>query len=156
LLNKWRYEVDNTVDESIAGKVEAFLEDNLSVSDAVEKYLEIRAELDIKRKIYNAFESDSKEAMQHISRWLIRIADDMGTDSFACRGVGTAFRTKKTRYSICDFDALVEYVKETDNFQIFEKRAAKLATKEIHDSEGLPPGIDYYEEEEFQIRKPTN
>lgn len=124
----------------------------LSVADAVAKYVETRDKLRLLQKNFNEKEAELKDELSVISMWLRDRADEMGVDNFKTK-FGTAYRSKKTSYRIEDWDAFVRYIKETDNFTLIEKRCAKRATAEVHESEGLPPGLTYLEETEFLVNR---
>jgi hypothetical protein len=93
--------------------------------------------------------------LTEIEVWLLMKADEMGVDSFKTPA-GTAYKQKMEHYRIGDWGKFVEYVKETNNFQLFEKRVAKLAAKEIHATEGeVPSGLDYTSEFVMHVLRPT-
>lgn len=127
----------------------------LGVDELVALYRKTRDELAEARKAYKQKEANHKDLMARISMSIKEIADKIGVDSFQTKD-GTAYRNVKTKYRVANWDAIVQYIKDTGNFQILEKRVAKLATQEIHNETGeVPPGIDYTVEIEFAVRKPT-
>jgi len=127
-----------------------------TIEDAIKTFVEMRDELTIKRRAYEAEETAYKEEMDKIQMWLRDKADELGVDSFASRTYGTAFRSVKTKYQVADFDSFLTWMKETDNFQCVERRVAKLATAEVHNDTGaVPPGINYLVEVTFDVRRPT-
>lgn len=127
----------------------------MGVDDLIKMGVEIRDELTVERRKFDKFEADSKGMMARISMALKAKGDELGVNSFATRE-GTAYRQLKESYRIGDWNQFIPWIRETENFQCLEKRAAKLATKEIHQSTGqIPPGIEYVAEEEFVIRRPN-
>lgn len=129
-----------------------------SIEEAIKAYVETRDDLTIRRTNFKLEEDGLKDTLEKISMWLRDKADELGVDSFKSHQYGTAFRAIKTSYRVASgqWDTFIAWVKETDNFQCLEKRVAKLATKEIHDSTGvIPPGIDYVAEVEMDVRRPT-
>lgn len=126
-----------------------------SINEAIEKYIELRDFLSSEKKKFDQLESDIKGELETISMWLRDRGDALGVDSFKSPK-GTAFRSVKTSYKVGDWDSYIKWVDETKNFQCLEKRAAKLAVKEIHDITGeVPPGLDYSAEVEFVVRRPS-
>lgn len=126
-----------------------------SIDEAIEKFVELRDFMSIETKKYNELEAGIKGELEKISMWLRDQGDRLGVDNFKTAH-GTAFRHVKTSYRIGDWESYIRWIKETGNFQCLEKRAAKLAVKEIHDVTGIvPPGLDYSAEVEFQVRRPT-
>lgn len=127
--------------------------EEINIEALVAEYRDLRASLDVKRREWQDFEAETKDKMDQISMKLREVADKMGVDSFATPA-GTAYRMVKESFRVGDWPSIVAYVKATDNFQILEKRVAKLATKEIYEATGeLPPGVEYSAEVEFVVRK---
>jgi hypothetical protein len=124
-----------------------------TTEELIAETLCIREELSEKRKEWETFEAMKKERLEIIQMRLREIADSVGTDSLKCK-FGTAFKQVKEYFRVGDWDQIVEYIKETGNFHMLEKRIGKLATKEIYEVTGkLPPGVEYSSEIEMVIRK---
>ena len=125
------------------------------IEDAIEAYVEMR---DAKRLFDKEAKAKSEEMeyfLDSVSMWLLRKADELGVDSFVSKTYGTAYRNTKKSYRVTDWDAFIAYIKETDNYQLLEKRVAKRAAAEIHAEERIvPPGLDYIEEVEINILRP--
>ena len=130
--------------------------ETVTVDKLVSDYILLRDELKIMQQEHTAAEENVKEAMARISMRLREVADAQKVDSFAIRGVGTAFRVVKESYLATDWESFINWCKATDNFHCIERRPAKLAVKAIHKERGvIPPGLDYVAEQEFQVRKAT-
>lgn len=126
-----------------------------SLEVAVKRYVDERDALRLASAAFKKVEDQAKGNMQEISMWLRDRGDELGVDSFKTQ-YGTAYRSVKTSYRMGDWTSFLDWIKATDNFQCLEKRVAKLATKEIHDQTGVvPPGIEYFAEVEFDVRRPT-
>ena len=125
------------------------------IDDAIEAFVEMR---EVKRKFDKDMKAKSAEIeffLDSISMWLRDKADQIGVDSFVSKKYGTAYRNIKKSYRVSDWDEFIEYIKETDNFQLLEKRVAKKAAAEIHAEErAVPPGLTYVEEVEFNVLSP--
>lgn len=127
-----------------------------TVDQLVAEYILIRDELKIMKHEHKAAEDNVEEALARLSMRLREIADAQKVDSFAIRGVGTAFRVVKESYRATDWESFINWCKATDNFHCIERRPAKLAVRAIHKEGGIiPPGLDYVAEQEFQVRKAT-
>jgi hypothetical protein len=127
---------------------------DLPVNDLVKRYVEIRDELSEERKKFTQFEESAKEMMARISMALKAAADKMGVNSFNTDD-GTAYRNVKKSYRVGNWDQIIEFIRQTENWSMLEKRIAKLATMEVHNATGqVPPGVEYLEEEEFLVRRP--
>jgi len=116
-----------------------------SIGDAVSVFVSLRDDLREWQKQQKEEEQRRKEEMEEIEVYLLKKAEELGVDSFKTP-FGTAYKSLKEHYRIGDWPAFVEYVKQTNNFQLFEKRVAKLSAKEIHQNEGLPAGLEYTSE----------
>lgn len=126
-----------------------------TVDEAIETYVSLRDFKSSEAKKFKELEEGINGELEKISMWLRDKGDALGVDNFKTAH-GTAFRTVKTSYRVGTWDDFVEWIKSTGNFQCLEKRAAKLAVKEIHDVTGeVPPGLDYKAEVEFDVRRPT-
>lgn len=124
-----------------------------NINDLVQEYRDIRDNLDAARHEYQDKEKMAKGRMAEISMRLREISDQLGVDSFRTPS-GTAYRTTKESFRVGNWDDILKYIRETDNWQMLEKRIAKLATKEIYQTDGvLPPGVEYEAEVEFVVRK---
>lgn len=126
-----------------------------SIDDAINVYVATRDALAEERKAYNTYEAKAKNYMDRIEMFIKDKADEIGVDSFKTKS-GTAYRTVKTSYRVGNWDVYLNWLKETNNFQCLEKRAAKNAVKEIHDETGeIPPGLEYVAEVAFDVRRPN-
>lgn len=126
-----------------------------SINEAINTYVATRDDLDRERKQYNTYEAKSKNFMDRIEMWIKDKADELGVDSFKTQS-GTAYRNVKTYYKMSDWESYKAWMIETGNLHCVEKRAAKLAVKEIHDATGeVPPGLLYEAEVCFDVRRPS-
>ena len=141
-----------------------------TVDEAIEIYVDTRDALRLHMKKAKEKEEELKELMDKISTWLRDKADEIGVESFRTKH-GTAYRNVKQTYRIRDWDAFVEFIKETDNFQLLEKRVGKRAAAEVHQHnvalnkehendeeytpiDEIPAGLDYIVEVEFNVLRP--
>lgn len=126
-----------------------------NLDQAIATYVATRDDLAAERKAYNTYEAHAKNYMGRIQAFIQAKADELGLESIRSKS-GTAYRTVKTSYRVVDWDAYWQWLKENDFSQCVEKRAAKLAVKEIHDDTGeLPPGLEHIVEIEFDVRRPS-
>jgi hypothetical protein len=144
-------DTDNLVGSS-AVEEGAVLQD-LSIEALVQEYRDVRDDLAEARRTYSEYEAKAKSRMDEISMALRDIADRLGLNALPT-SAGTAYRVEKQYFRVGNWDKILEWIKETGNYQCLEKRVAKLATKEIFDASGeVPPGIEYSMEVEFVVRK---
>jgi len=128
---------------------------DMKVDELIQAYRDLRDQLGTDRKGYKAREAHMKGKMQTISMVLRDRGDVAGVESFRT-DAGTAYRNVKVKYTVLDWPQTVEYVKQTNNFQILQKRVSPNAVREIETETGvMPPGIDKLVEVEFAVRSPT-
>jgi len=124
------------------------------VEDVIGMYLKLRSrkeaiENEVKDKV-----SGIKEKMSKIEAWIQHKADKDGVTSFSSKGVGTAFLTKTDYASVADWDAVLNYVKEHEAYELLERRVAKKAVRELIEEHGqVPSGITYGTRVGINIRK---
>lgn len=126
---------------------------DLPINNLIKQYIHIRDELDKRREEYNTYEKNAKDTMSRISMALRDKADELGVDNFKTKE-GTAYRNIKTSYRVSNWDDLIQFIRQTGNYQMLEKRVAKNATAEIHQAmDDVPPGVEYHVEVEFNVRR---
>lgn len=132
------------------------MKDFKDVSEAVKAYVTVRDRFRVWQKKRDEEETLKKKELEEIEMWLLQRANEQGVDSFKT-SFGTAYKQLKEHFRIGDWDKFVKYVKKTGNFQLFEKRVAKLAAKEIYEvKKKLPDGLDYSSEYVIHVLKPSN
>ena len=127
-----------------------------SIDEAIMHYVELRDHLTLKRREFEALETQIKDDLEKVSMWLRDRADELGVDSFKTQ-YGTAYRSTKTSYRVANWDEFIDWAVATGNVKhCVEKRCAKLAVQEIHNESGsLPPGLLHNVEVEMDVRRPT-
>lgn len=143
--------------------------DQFTVAELIEKSIAIRNQLATDRKGWKAREARLKVAREVISMQLRDRGDQLGIDSFASTS-GTAYRNKKEKFTIVNWELLVPWLLQTKNLHILQKRVSPNAVKEIReeiraqaeqngaevdDALALPPGVGSMTEVEFAVRSPT-
>jgi hypothetical protein len=128
----------------------------LKVDELIETYIAARNQLATDRKGYKARELAVKTHLSVISMLLRDQGDTIGVESFRT-DKGTAYRNVKEKFTVETWDSLVQYLKDTGNFHVLQKRVSPNAIKEIRATDGaLPPGIGSLVEVEFAVRSPTS
>lgn len=143
--------------------------DQLTIAELVDRSIAIRNQLATDRKGWKAREARLKVAREVISMQLRDRGDQLGVDSFASTS-GTAYRNRKEKFTIVNWDMLLPWLLQTKNLHILQKRVSPNAVKEIReeirqqaeqngaemdDALALPPGIGSITEVEFAVRSPT-
>jgi len=123
------------------------------LSTLVEKYISLR---DRKQAIVN--EAKEKAAkfdavLDKMEGMLLSTFNDLGMDSVKT-SAGTAYKSTRTSATVADWDSVLNFIRDTEAFNMLERRVAKAAVVEYRDANGaLPPGIDWREEVTINVRR---
>lgn len=128
---------------------------DLTVDTVIKTYIALR---DKKEAIENEAKERARECLDQmlkIEAWLKQQASEMGVTSFKTQA-GTAFVTTTDFASVADWDAMLEFVKTNEAFDMFERRVSKRAVRSYIDSTGsVPPGVNYGTKLELNVRRPS-
>lgn len=128
---------------------------SLTVDQVIATYIKLRAkkseiQAEVKQKV-----DAINEKMTKLESWLKEKADADGVTSFKSAN-GTAFLTTVDFASVADWDAVVDFVKENEAYDLFEKRISKTAVRGyIEMTKAVPAGVNYGTKLEVNVRKPT-
>ena len=79
----------------------------------------------------------------------------MGVSSFKTKH-GTAFLTTTDYANVAEWDAVLDFIRTQEAFDLLEKRVSKIAVRGyIEANKAVPPGITYGTKLEVNIRKPV-
>jgi len=133
-------------------------DEDVKIDELVQDYVRIRDTLESKRKEFKELESKAKAAMNRIEMRLLQRADALGVQNFKTK-FGTAFVTEKDFARVAGPEGwvkLVEFMKKTNDFDLVEKRVAKLHFKEVMNERAISPdemGVEYVIERTIQVRR---
>lgn len=128
--------------------------EDISIGNAIKLYIELRDTLSEERKKFKELEANIKSDMNEIESLILEKQRELGLTSLSV-GNFTAFQTTKKYVRVNDWDTFIDYIINSGNTQLLEKRVAKLAALEVFD-EGIEPhsiGLDKQEEIAIQIRR---
>lgn len=125
-----------------------------NIGQIIEEYAELRNYLSSERKRFRELEENIKADLEALE---VRILDEqrnLGVTSLSTDGL-TAFQTTKTFVRVGDWEKFIHFVADSQNYQMLEKRCAKLACLEQFEDGVVPQeiGLDYSKEIVVQIRK---
>jgi hypothetical protein len=127
-----------------------------TIGEIIQKFVSLRDELTEWKRSVDEEERRRKAELTKLEVILLGKADELGVDSFKTE-YGTAYKTMEEHFRVQDWNAFVEYVKETGNFSLFQKRVTKTAAKDVLVETGeLPRGLDRYQEFKINVRRPAN
>ena len=128
----------------------------VNVDDVVATYMKLRSqkesiESDVKDRV-----STIKAKMEKLEAWIKEQADAQGVTSFKTKH-GTAFLTTTDYANVADWDAVLDFIRTQEAFDMLEKRISKIAVRGyIEANKAVPPGVNYGTKLEVNIRKPVS
>jgi len=127
----------------------------VNIDDVVATYMKLRSqkeaiEAEVKDRV-----AGIKAKMEKLEAWIKEQADMQGVTSFKTKH-GTAFLTTTDYANVADWDAVLNFIRTQEAFDMLEKRISKLAVRGyIEANKAVPPGVNYGTKLEVNIRKPT-
>jgi hypothetical protein len=127
----------------------------VNVDDVVATYMKLRSqkesiEAEVKDRV-----SVIKAKMEKLEAWIKEQADVQGVTSFKTKH-GTAFLTTTDYANVADWDAVLDFIRTQEAFDMLEKRISKIAVRGyIEANKAVPPGVNYGTKLEINIRKPV-
>jgi len=125
-----------------------------NIGDVIRTYMKLRdqkaaIEAETKERV-----ADLKAKMEKLEAYLKAQMDAQGLTSFKS-DYGTAFLTTTDYANVADWDAVLNFIRDNEAFDMLEKRVSKIAVRGyIEQSKAVPPGINYGTKLEVNIRKP--
>ena len=127
----------------------------MTVDDVIAAYIKYREQKeDLERETKEAV-ALLKEKMSKLEGWIKTQADAQGVTSFKTPH-GTAFVTTSDYASVADWDAVLEYIKTNDAYDLLERRVSKQAVRGRIDAEGaVPDGVNFGTKIGVSVRRPV-
>lgn len=126
-----------------------------NVGDVIKTYMTLRnkkadLEADVKEQVQAV-----KDKMTKLESYLKVKMDEAGLTSFKSDH-GTAFLTTTDYANVADWDEVVQFIKDNEAYDLFEKRVSKMAVRGyIEQNKTVPPGVNYGTKLSVNIRKAT-
>lgn len=96
-----------------------------------------------------------KEKLSKIEAWIKTQADAMGVSSFKSVH-GTAFLGTSDFASVADWDAVLNFIKANDAYDLLNRAVNKTAVREYLDAnKAVPDGVNFGTKVTINIRKPS-
>lgn len=125
-----------------------------NVGDVIRTYMVLRNQKSALEAETKAKIDTIKLKMEKIEAWVKERADEQGVTSFKSEW-GTAFLTTTDYASVSDWDAMLQFVRDNEAYDMLEKRVSKTAVRGyIEANKSVPPGVNYGTKLEVNIRKP--
>ena len=126
----------------------------VTVDSAIGAYMILRRQKEaIENKVKEEV-SEIKAKMEKLEAWIKQQADAQGVTSFKTKH-GTAFLTTTDYANVADWDAVLDFIRTNEAYDMLEKRISKIAVRGyIDQTKSVPPGVNYGTKLEVNIRKP--
>jgi len=128
---------------------------SINVDDVIATYMKLRYRKEIIEAGIKEEVAIIKAKMEKLEAWIKEQADAQGVTSFKTKH-GTAFLTTTDYANVADWDAVLDFVRENDAYDMLEKRISKIAVRGYIDlNKSVPAGVNYGTKLEVNIRKPS-
>lgn len=123
-------------------------------ADLVRIYIGLRDARATRKAAYEAEDAADKQKQERIESEFMRRFNERGLTSVAAEGVGTAYKSTRTSATVADWGVLLNYVRETDAWELIEHRASKTAVEQFRAAnDDLPPGVNWTEAVTINFRR---
>lgn len=127
----------------------------VTVDSVIKTYMKLRSEKESIEAEVKDRVSGIKEKMAKLEAWLKAKADADGVTSFKTEH-GTAFLTTTDYANVADWDAVLNFIKTEEAYDLLEKRVSKTAVRGYIDAmKEVPAGINYGTKLDVNVRRPT-
>lgn len=127
----------------------------MKVDDVIAAYMRLRDKKESMEAAVKEQTKELKEKMEKLEAWIKEQADVQGVTSFKTKH-GTAFLTTTDYANVADWDAVLNYIRENEAYDMLEKRVSKIAVRGYIDAnKSVPAGVNYGTKLEVNIRKPV-
>jgi len=125
----------------------------MKLSDAVSFYIKLRDKKAQMKAEFDAKVAPLNEKMDKLEAKLLEVFNKTGMDSVKTE-FGTAYTTTRSTASVADRDVFMTFIREADEWDLLEVRAAKTAVEQYRQTNNdLPPGISIREERVVNVRR---
>jgi len=125
----------------------------MNYETAGEKYVALEKEVERIEKEAKVKTAELKKVMLDLENWFTLKAGEDGLANIKT-AVGTAYWSVHHKATVASRDALFEYCKQKDAWDLLEARASKEAVKSFIAGHGIPPpGVNYAAVKVFNFRK---
>jgi hypothetical protein len=127
----------------------------LQVDQVIAAYLKLRDKKDSMEAAVKEQVKEIKVKMEKLEAWLREQADAQGVTSFKTKA-GTAFMTTTDFANVADWDAMLEFVRSNEAYDMLEKRVSKTAVRGyIEQHKEVPAGVNYGTRLDVNVRRPA-
>lgn len=125
----------------------------MTTANLVEKYVLLRDRMKLLRKQHTDQLAPYADAMSQIELLLMAALNQAGVEQMRAPA-GTFFKTKTSTVKVTNFDALLDYVRENNAWELLPPAVSKPAVDaHFEDTQTLPPGVEITRTVEVNVRR---
>lgn len=122
-------------------------------ADIIQAMLTLREERSQLKKTFEEADRVLRKKYERGENWLLQHMLETGHDKFSAGGA-TVYTSRNSRVSIPDWNAFCDYVRETGQIDLLQKRVSSTNLKELmKDNPTPPPGLAVEEVVAVNIRR---
>lgn len=124
-------------------------------SDCIRAYMKLRNQKAEMKAAYEASVASIDSKMEKLEAYLHAQMLADGVTSYKSEH-GTAYLSTTDTATVSDWEAVVEYIKSNDAYDMLERRVSKTAVRAYMERDGqVPPGITFGQRQSVNFRKPS-
>jgi hypothetical protein len=125
----------------------------VDLEELIGNYIALRDKRAALKKKFTEKDDTLKAAMSAAEAVALERMEEIGAASIRT-GAGTVFKETKRSVTTADVETFFNYVRETESWDMIEKRPARATVLEWADEHGtLPPGLNLFSELTIKIRR---
>jgi len=128
-----------------------------TIDEIIGAYVETRDLIASKTKELKAEIAVLEGYQKARGKFLQQKMSELGTTGLMAKGIGSCYTERVESVRVSDWDALLEYAKENDRYDLIKKGVSKTVVLECMGdkrNQDLPPGVDYTAFVEVKVRRP--
>lgn len=127
--------------------------DQITVDEVIKEYIELRDQLEVMEKRHKAEKKEIQDTQNLLEEWIMRFLDQTGSSAIKTDH-GTCYSSMKFSATLADSDAFLNFVKETNKWELLDRRANTTAVRDYVEQEKmLPPGCNLNSSRRIGVRR---
>jgi len=127
----------------------------LTVDAVIDTYIKLRTQKEIAEREVKEQVEGIKLKMAKLEAWIQAKSDETGVKSFKT-DAGTAFMSTSDFASVGDWDAVMDFIKTNEAWDMLNKAVNKKAVREYLDLNGaIPNGVNFGTKVSVSVRRPA-
>lgn len=128
-----------------------------SLEQVVAFYVQLRDRKEAKDREFKEAIAKFDVKLDELDAYILRELQALGVKSVST-AAGTAYIGSKTRYNVTDWPTLHNWILQTGNVAVLQKRLSETTLKEYQQQQGdgqLPPAVQATVEQTANVRRPS-